>query len=293
MAEPMVRIFDFATQQVHTIPARELAPGMIRVKLGARPELGEVYVDARQLHDAPRRHPPFPEHFQDYFRQLSELLADVCPKTPEQWEDGFRQDTHPWQEIEIWCNIAGAFRHFAAGKSGPVRRDIFQLIVAFINNGPETALATVSLKVLARKRAAEIVAELAKLKLNVRGWELHPLALENPYFQEPLPPPTGEDHGVATPIPIDALFAPGSVQPNFDNNDPRPAVHRADIIFGVDVVSEREFLVYGKETLDRILSTGKAENCAVLKVELDQNTDDLEKLIALVQVVKGRHDYPG
>jgi hypothetical protein len=91
-------------------------------------------------------------------------------------------------------------------------------------------------------------------------------------------------------IPIDALFDSSGVKLNPDC-DPRPALQQAQLILGVDVTTGREFLVYGRKTLEKIIRTGKGRQVRTLKVSLDQETDELERLLALVTVVKGRHDY--
>ena len=43
--------------------------------------------------------------------------------------------------------------------------------------------------------------------------------------------------------------------------------------------------------MEEIRKGGKPKPVALVKVGLDPDTDELEKLLALVQVVKGRHDY--
>jgi hypothetical protein len=92
-------------------------------------------------------------------------------------------------------------------------------------------------------------------------------------------------------IPFEALFAADGINPN-PECDPRPELHRADVILGVDVMSGREFLVYGRKALEEIVATGETREHAVVRIGIDQETDQLEKLSALVQVVKGSHDYP-
>jgi hypothetical protein len=51
-------------------------------------------------------------------------------------------------------------------------------------------------------------------------------------------------------------------------------------------------LVFGRPLLERIAATGIAEKAEVLEVELDMGmeTDELKRLLALVQVIKGHHD---
>ena len=90
-------------------------------------------------------------------------------------------------------------------------------------------------------------------------------------------------------IPIEALFDEGT-GPNL-SADPRPALAEAEVIFGVDVMSQRRFLVYGRKTLERISRSKKRRLCKILFIGLDQETEELEKLLALVQVVKGYDDY--
>ena len=97
-------------------------------------------------------------------------------------------------------------------------------------------------------------------------------------------------NGKSPTIPFNALFAADGINPN-PEWDPRPVVYSADLIFGVDVMSRKQFLVYGQPTLRRIIKTGKSEHCRVLRIELDRETDELERLCAVVQAVKGRHDY--
>jgi hypothetical protein len=94
-------------------------------------------------------------------------------------------------------------------------------------------------------------------------------------------------------IPINALFDETRTKPNLAA-DPRRMLHKADIVFGVDIMSGREFLVYGRETLQRIVQTNTTEECTVIKIGIDQETEELELLAALMRVVKGRDDYePG
>ena len=90
-------------------------------------------------------------------------------------------------------------------------------------------------------------------------------------------------------IPIHALFDGSGINPNLDS-DPRPAFRDAQIIIGVDVMSQREFLVFGRELLQEIVTSGRDQSVATLYIGLDQETDELEQLIALTVATKGRHD---
>lgn len=161
MATQTVRVLDTTTQQIITIPASELTPGMMRVHIEGVE--GDVFVEAGTLETSPHRHPPFDEKTRAFLRQLQVALGEVHPKTVEQWEDGFRRDAHPDTEMRFWAGVASCYRHFTEGKvhDHAVRQDIFRLVFVCLNNGPGAALATVNLTVLSRKRAGQIIAEIA------------------------------------------------------------------------------------------------------------------------------------
>jgi len=93
-------------------------------------------------------------------------------------------------------------------------------------------------------------------------------------------------------IPLEAFFAADSLAPN-PESDPREALRLADVIIGVDFMSQREFVVYGRHILEEIATTGVKKNARVLKIGVDQETDELDKLVALVEVSKGSQDYGG
>jgi len=92
------------------------------------------------------------------------------------------------------------------------------------------------------------------------------------------------------PTPIEALFSSEGMNPNPDI-DANGLMSEADVIFGVDVMTCNRFLVYGRDALKRIARIGLSEDLAVVVIELDQESEELEKLIALVEVLKGKHDY--
>jgi hypothetical protein len=56
-------------------------------------------------------------------------------------------------------------------------------------------------------------------------------------------------------------------------------------------MSQREFLVYGRATLQKVVKSGNNITASVVKIGIDQDSEELEKLIALVIAIKGSHDY--
>jgi hypothetical protein len=92
-------------------------------------------------------------------------------------------------------------------------------------------------------------------------------------------------------VPIEALLGEGQ-DPNSE------VVYRrlladADLIFGVDVVSGKQFILFGRLSLEELVRTGQSNILGVVNVGLDHETMEIEKLAALVQDIKGHHDYCG
>jgi hypothetical protein len=92
--------------------------------------------------------------------------------------------------------------------------------------------------------------------------------------------------------PIDALFAPGGINLN-PEVEFREWLTEAEVIIGIDVMSRHRFLVYGRDALEEVVRSGEPREMDVFAVELDRETDELERLCALAEVVKGRCDYRG
>ena len=90
-------------------------------------------------------------------------------------------------------------------------------------------------------------------------------------------------------ISIAALFDE-AYGPNL-SDDPQPDLRAADIIMGVDVMSQREFIVYGRDLLERIAVGTQATKTSIMRIGVDQDTDELQRLLALVTTIKGSHDY--
>jgi len=97
-----------------------------------------------------------------------------------------------------------------------------------------------------------------------------------------------EQRGV---VPIEAFFS--------DGRDPRAEFEyrrllaAADLIFGVDAMCGRQFILFGRLSLEELLHTGQSNTLGVVNVGLDQRSTELEKLATLVQDIKGHHDFCG
>jgi hypothetical protein len=161
MPEKTVRVLDTKTHTITTIPASELAPGMVRARVAGIE--GDVWIDASTLHpNEGYAHPPFTGELRQKIETIQELMAEVLPKSYEEWEDGFRRDQHPESEIAIWCNLALGYRFLTDGQDYPdeAKREVLRILLACINNGREHVLATVTPQFFSREQVREMLDRL-------------------------------------------------------------------------------------------------------------------------------------
>jgi hypothetical protein len=69
----------------------------------------------------------------------------------------------------------------------------------------------------------------------------------------------------------------------------RAAFETADVILGVDVLTHREILVFGRDALFAI--TGITDRPRVLRISIDSDSDELELLVAACEAFRGHQDY--
>jgi len=67
----------------------------------------------------------------------------------------------------------------------------------------------------------------------------------------------------------------------------------ADLIFGIDELSGKQSVVYGRTSLEELVRCGQCNIMGVVNIAVDEETSDLEKLAAIVQEIKGFHDCSG
>ena len=92
-------------------------------------------------------------------------------------------------------------------------------------------------------------------------------------------------------VPIEAFFGEGR-DPNAEV-DYRRLLADADLIFGVDVVSGKQSIMFGRLSLEELVRAGQSNILGVVNVGVDHETMEIEKLATLVQDIKGHHDYYG
>ncbi len=65
-----------------------------------------------------------------------------------------------------------------------------------------------------------------------------------------------------------------------------------EIILGRDIPTQEVFLVYGRDRLRELYKGGDEEaDIDVLMIDITRQTDELDRLLALVQIAKQGYDY--
>jgi hypothetical protein len=283
--------------EFYSVPANEVPADHVRIHLV---DHGEFYASPGLLKTVAERqgyaHPEFSPEVRERFCRFKRVFDQVYSQTIEQWEQGFRRDAHPWSEMAIWDAWADAIERFTAHLTDAdeitqdKRNEVASLVMSLGKMPSENVKAIQNggarisgLRTLSNRRIREIATwmfsdERAKER-NARREQLRILI-----------------QGKALPGPdrvaIDALFdVPGTGQNRDAKFDPTDLINAADVILGVSRENGHEFLMYGRELLERIANTGMEAPENVLRIEMDQESDDLEKLAALIEVLKGRHDY--
>ncbi|MBC8141808.1 MAG: hypothetical protein H7Y38_10260 [Armatimonadetes bacterium] len=154
-----VPVYDIPTKKIIRIPAAELAPGMIQARINGIEEV--VWVDAGQLSEGNIKHPPFAAERHRELEAMYATLSEVYPISFAEWEEGFRRDQNPANEIAIWKHIADVYERFALrdNQTSPARRkDYFRLILTCSNSPRQNIWQVTQLETLSRAEAEPVVA---------------------------------------------------------------------------------------------------------------------------------------
>ena len=148
-----------ADNVVTLIPASELAPGMIQVRLEDTGDL--VWVHANDLEENKEVifHPPFEGELKEAIEFIQQSLQPVYPKTYAEWESGFRRDTNPVQQIGDWVHLSSIYNDFVEQNkpTAAVTADGFKLLVACSISSPDTVFEIFRPKLLSRVAAQKLV----------------------------------------------------------------------------------------------------------------------------------------
>jgi hypothetical protein len=246
------------------------------------------------------RHPPFPEPVREHLRLIQQTFKDVKPMALDEWEFGFRHDSHPDQEIAIWLFMAEAYNRFTRGRTlhEDQKRDIFRVIRAFVNNGPGFVTKTVSPATLSRKRVKEMVESMRGLHCmypdqleRVReafGWKTTK-AGELAACLTTTTPRTDDTMSIKVAELAD-LVGKGP-EPHLDP-EARQVLQEADVVLAFLGADDKPCIAFGRDAWQDAEEADPAKTPRVFAVRVEEGGDELEKLLGAIRAVRGRHDWP-
>ena len=66
-------------------------------------------IDISKLQPGPIRHQSLSPELLDHVRAVYDIIGPYLDTTLEQFEIGFMRDTHPEDEVAVWCSITAAW----------------------------------------------------------------------------------------------------------------------------------------------------------------------------------------
>ena len=207
-------------------------------------------------------------------RQLFSHVGHLMCPTFEQWELGFMRGVWPWREVLVWEAICRTYDAYVA--KHPEAANAKEIV---------TTITAVSCCVVF-ENDTDTVREIRSLFQDAwsKRWK--------PFLDSSIEFP--KDNALVIPYENIVDKYQGRYDPSLKGPvDPRRAVADAEIILGVDNQGrDKEFFVI--DGRDRIQGPHPTPGTRVLVISLDtQNTktDELNKIHAAVNVIKGRYDH--
>jgi hypothetical protein len=65
------------------------------------------------------------------------------------------------------------------------------------------------------------------------------------------------------------------------------------VVLGTGIKTKKEAIFFGGKALEAARAGTTAKQLLIVRVSIDEDTDDLDKLCALCHVRKGKHEYDG
>ena len=134
----LVPFHDFATQTTIRIPSAELSPGAVLIQIEG--DSVPVYADSAALRIGEYQHDALSDGAVEAIREFMLEFTDVCSRSYDQWEDGFRRDRNPDREVAGWLHLSRILRVMSDRYryNLPQRDECFRILVACYTGGRDT-----------------------------------------------------------------------------------------------------------------------------------------------------------
>lgn len=271
-----VKVYDFKTKIFTTIPLVELAPGMIQASVNG--ETCWINPHTADLEESPFRHPPFDKTTRGNLRRIMGVFKEVRSLNLKQWEEGFRRDMHPQQQILAWLHMANVYEDITSQfeLTLPQKTELFKILIICSTTEYEKISLVTSPQFLDANITDKAIQTFYGQPELRRQASLKP-AVE-------YPDPSGN-----TPRPVENLRDLPEREKELE------MLKAADVIFGVDSSTGQSGIFFGRPLLEKISATGEAMELRSLSYLYDSRTDQLELLVLAIIATKGKGmcDYPG
>jgi hypothetical protein len=126
--------------------------------------IGIVWVDSNQVKQGKDyTHPPFTGERRERVLSLVDAFPNVYEQSYDFWEDGFRRDANPDQEIAIWLHIAETYGRHSIARPVEEQIEVFSLVVACSSSDASSISSVFSRILLSEADFHSIVADYYSL----------------------------------------------------------------------------------------------------------------------------------
>ena len=149
-----VEVINVETGDVSLVSSEHIGPGMVRISYEGK----EYWADSAQLQQNEYQHEPFEGKVKARIESIMASLSDVYSLSYQEWEDGFRRDQNPINEIIIWERIVSVYQSYANQTSElAIKNEIYSVVITCSYSEPDQVLTQVLLKSLSEVKAKEII----------------------------------------------------------------------------------------------------------------------------------------
>ncbi len=149
-----VEVYDIDTGKVSLVPQESLGAEYVRIDLE-----GKIFwADSNKLKQNEYQHPPFEGERKERVSKIHQNLKDVNNNSYLEWEDGFRRDANPDNEIKIWEHIISTYQKYVSELSSQQEKnDIYQVAVVCSYSEEDVVLDQIRISSITKKKAKAIV----------------------------------------------------------------------------------------------------------------------------------------